>query len=79
MEVLYQHCAGLDVHKKSIAACVLHSPADGGTRRQTRTFGTMLEDLEKLRDWLMEEGCDAPGWRQQASIGSRSTTCWRAT
>ena len=61
MEVLYQHCAGLDVHKKSVAACVLHSAADGGTRRQTRTFGTMLEDLEKLRDWLLEEGCDCAG------------------
>ena len=58
MEVLYQHCAGLDVHKQSVAACVLHSETDGRTRRETRTFGTMLADLEKLRDWLVQEGCD---------------------
>ena len=58
MEVLYQHCAGLDVHKRTVAACVLHSEADGRTRRETRTFGTMLADLEKLRDWLLQEGCD---------------------
>lgn len=60
MEVLYQHCAGLDVHKKTVAACVLHSSTDG-TSKQIRTFGTMLEDLEKLRDWLLKEGCDCAG------------------
>lgn len=58
MEVLHQHCAGLDVHKKTVAACVLHSETDGRTRKETRTFGTMLADLEKLRDWLVQEGCD---------------------
>ena len=50
MEVLHEHCAGLDVHKKTVVACVLHSGRDGITRRETRTFGTMLSDLEKLRD-----------------------------
>lgn len=58
MEVLYEHCAGLDVHKKTVAACVLHSSAGGGTRKETRTFSTMLTDLEKLREWLLAEGCD---------------------
>jgi len=61
LEVLYQHCAGLDVHKKTVAACVLHSGEDGGTKRQTRTFGTMLEDLEQLRDWLLAQGCECAG------------------
>jgi transposase len=58
MEVLHEHCAGLDVHKKTVVACVLHSGRDGITRRETRTFGTMLSDLEKLRDWLKQESCD---------------------
>lgn len=58
MEVLYQRCAGLDVHKKTVVACVLHSDGGGGTRKQTRSFSTMLEDLEQLRDWLLEQGCD---------------------
>jgi len=57
MEVLHAHCAGLDVHKKSVVACVLHSAQAGATERQTRSFSTMLPDLEKLRDWLVAEGC----------------------
>ncbi len=61
MEVLYEHCAGLDVHKKTVAACVLHSVAGGSTRRETRTFGTMVEDLEQLRDWLLEQDCECAG------------------
>ena len=61
MEVLYEHCGGLDVHKKTVTACVLHSQPDGSTRKQTRTFSTMLEDLEKLRDWLLSEGCECAG------------------
>jgi transposase len=58
MEVLHEHCAGLDVHKKTVVACVLHSGAGGGTRKEIRTFSTMLSELERLRDWLLQEGCD---------------------
>lgn len=58
MEVLYHSCAGLDVHKKTVAACVLRAGPDGVTQKQTRTFGTMLAELEQLRDWLVQEGCE---------------------
>ena len=57
MEVLYEHCAGLDVHKKEVVACVVHSGPAGTTRKVTRTFSTMVPDLERLRDWLVQEGC----------------------
>jgi len=57
MEVLYEHCAGLDVHKRTVVACVLHSAAGGVTVQRTRTFSTMLPGLEALRDWLRAEGC----------------------
>ena len=57
MEVLHEHCAGLDVHKQTVVACVLHSGPGGKTGKETRTFSTMLPDLEKLRDWLIDEGC----------------------
>lgn len=57
MEVLHEHSAGLDVHKKTVVACVLHGQPDGTTCKETRTFGTMLPDLERLRDWLIEERC----------------------
>jgi transposase len=52
MQVLYEHCAGLDVHKKSVVACVWNSPLTGPTTKETRSFGTMTADLLALSDWL---------------------------
>ena len=52
MQVVYQRCCGLDVHKKVIAACVLLSDERGRKRRELRTFGTMTRDLLALADWL---------------------------
>lgn len=49
MEVIYQRCAGLDVHKKTVVACVITPEV-----RETRTFGTMTKDLLTLADWLVE-------------------------
>jgi len=49
----------LDVHKKSVVACVLLSQADGSVQRQTRTFGTMTADLLALADWLTVLGVTA--------------------
>ena len=52
MERLLERCAGLDVHKHTVVAC-LRIPGDGGTRQQeVRTFGTTTEALLTLRDWL---------------------------
>jgi transposase len=48
MEVLYPRCCGLDVHKKTVVACVITKKL-----RETRTFSTMTADLLKLNDWLM--------------------------
>ena len=57
MDVQHAHCAGLDVHKKTVVACVLHDGPHRTTVKETRTFGTMLAELEQLRDWLQAEGC----------------------
>ena len=44
MEVLYRVCAGLDVHKKTVAAC-LRGPGPNGTRaEETCTFGTTTRE-----------------------------------
>ncbi|MBV8121041.1 MAG: IS110 family transposase [Alphaproteobacteria bacterium] len=56
MEVLYPHCAGLDVHKDTVVACVRHM-ANGLVRREVRTFKTTTKDLLALSDWLAGEGC----------------------
>ena len=52
MDVTYTHCAGLDVHKKSVVACCITPGADGGKELEIRTFGTMTADLLTLSDWL---------------------------
>ncbi len=57
MDVLYPCCAGLDVHKKSVVACILRSDPAGVPTQEIRTFGTMLDDLESLRDWLVAARC----------------------
>ena len=59
MEIVYERCAGLDVHKRTVVACVLTpgpAPLKGEPHRQIRTFGTMAADLLQLGDWLAEHG-----------------------
>jgi transposase len=52
MQVVYRRCAGLDVHKQTVVACILTSLANGTATQEVRTFGTMTRDLEALRAWL---------------------------
>ncbi len=56
MEVVVERAAALDVHKKSVTACVRVPGKDGERSEQVRTFPTFLADLEKLRDWLCAQG-----------------------
>jgi len=56
MEILYSHCAGLDVHKASVAACVL-TPGEGAEpRKEIREFGTTTGELRELAAWLKQCG-----------------------
>jgi len=55
MEVVYARCCGLDVHKKSISACVIIREHGKATKFERR-FGTFTSDLEELADWLEELG-----------------------
>jgi len=51
MDVLHQRCAGLDVHQKTVVACV-RLVAQGTVSREVRTFGTTTRELLTLSDWL---------------------------
>ncbi len=55
MQVLYPRCAGLDVHKATVVACVMITAADGAVVSETKTFGTMTADLLSLGDWLKSQ------------------------
>jgi len=52
MQVMHARCAGLDVHKKTVVACVLISLPNGKFDKHTATFGTMTSDILALSDWL---------------------------
>jgi len=55
MEVLHERCAGLDVHKNTVVACV-RVMQGGKVDREVRTFKTMTRDLLALSDWLDGHG-----------------------
>ena len=52
MQVIYERCAGIDVHKKNVVVCVLVAQADGTLQKQIRTFTAMTADLLALDEWL---------------------------
>ena len=56
METLIARCAGLDVHKESVEACVRRKEADGQLPKQTRHWGTMTRDIQAMADWIAAQG-----------------------
>jgi transposase len=54
MDVMHKRCAGLDVHKASVVACV-RRVVDGRAETEVRTFKTTTVELMALADWLLAE------------------------
>lgn len=52
MDIIYSHCAGLDVHQSNVVASVRVD----GRKRATRTYDTTTAGLEAMRLWFIEEG-----------------------
>lgn len=48
---------GLDVHKKTITACLITTKNNGETKTEFRTFSTMTHEIENLSKWLVENNC----------------------
>ena len=53
MEVIYERCCGLDVHKDVIVACLM----TGTKKKEIRSFKTFTDELLTLVDWIKVEGC----------------------
>ncbi len=53
MEVCYERCCGIDVHKKVIVCCLRI-----GNKRETRSFGTSTEDIRNMAEGLLENRCE---------------------
>jgi transposase len=57
MKVYYAVCCGLDIHKKTVVACLRRPDVDGGRVATVRTFGTTTSALSELAKWLSDAGC----------------------
>ena len=65
MEIVDECCCGLDVHAKTVVACLLTQD-----QKERRTFSTMTDDVLRLADWLVQAGC--------SHVASESTgVSWR--
>jgi transposase len=56
MESIFLRCAGLDVHKQSVEACVRRIEPNGHAYQQTRHWGTMTADILMMADWMAAQG-----------------------
>ncbi|HZU66784.1 MAG TPA: IS110 family transposase [Ktedonobacteraceae bacterium] len=55
MQVLYPRCAGLDVHKKTVVACLMLTSDTAQVYKELRTFATTTAGLLALSDWLSSQ------------------------
>lgn len=56
MENLFLCCAGLDLHKELVEACVRRMEPNGHLHQQTRRWGTMTQDILMMADWMAAQG-----------------------
>ena len=56
MDIMHACCAGLDVHKRTVVACVRRVDPAGKVFTTVKTFATMTVDLLSLSDWLAAQG-----------------------
>ena len=56
MNIVYERCAGLDVHKRSVVACAITPNKKGQRHKERETFSTMTPDVLRLRQWLTARG-----------------------
>jgi transposase len=83
VETLIRRCAGLDVHKASVVACVRVIDENGELLSFTQSFGTTTSDLLKLNDWLMSYavtlvGMESTGvyWKPVYTLLEAEFECW---
>src|SRR5665648_523468 len=83
MDVVVERCAGLDVHKDTVVACVRSPDPQGGRLSEVRTFGTFTVELLALRDWLLSYGVtlvamESTGvfWRPVFYLLEDAVECW---
>ena len=83
MDIVFERCAGVDVHKRTVVVCLLTPGERGRQVAETRTFGTTTGDLLRLSDWLSSHGCTHVGlestgdyWKPVHNILEGSFEVW---
>lgn len=83
MDVVVERCAGLDIGKADVKACVRGPGRRGSRRSQVRTFATTTRGLLQLRDWLVEQqvslvGMESTGhyWKPVFYVLEDAVECW---
>src|SRR2546427_3724268 len=56
MDLMYERCAGLDVHKRNVLVCTSTPDAQGQRHKERRTFSTMTPELLRMRNFLKDLG-----------------------
>lgn len=56
MNIVYERCAGIDVHKKNVVVCAITPEKQGQRQKEQRTFSTMMPDLLRMRHWFQSLG-----------------------
>src|SRR6266699_6194387 len=67
MNVVYEKCAGLDFHKRTVVVCASILDSSGHRHKERRTFSTMTPDLLRLRQWLKDLGVTHAAMESTAS------------
>jgi len=57
IEAVIERCAGIDVGKKFVVVCLMVGSLESEPKTELRKFGTIMSELEQLRNWLGAEGC----------------------
>lgn len=57
MEAIIERCVSIDIGKKFVVVCRMMGLLEREPKTELRRFGTMMSELEQLRDWLVRENC----------------------
>lgn len=57
IQIVHPICCGLDVHKDKISACLITLNNAGGEHHEIREFSTFTHDLQKMKEWLLDNNC----------------------
>lgn len=68
MEVRYERCCGLDIHKRMVVACLVMPGQGREPQREIRTFGTETRALLEMAEWLALNGCMAVAMESTGSF-----------